>query len=119
MTDISRAIASAIAAFREAAVAKAEFATPSAKDHELHAAMATAWRLCRSSDEGIRALRELLEDSNDYVRCWVAAGLLSIGEVHARSTLEVIAQRSDLLGFNAQIVLQEFEAGRLRSPFDA
>jgi hypothetical protein len=119
MTQTFTTIASAIAAFRNAAIAKADFATPSTKDGELYAVMTAAWRFCISSGEGFAALRALLDDPNDHVRCWIAAGLLSLGETSALTKLEVIAQRSDLLGFTARMTLRESESGHLRSPFGA
>ena len=117
MTEMLDTITTAIASFRNAAIAKGDFATPSAEDRRLHSVMSVAWNLCRSSDEGLIALRHLLQDPNDYVRCWVASGLLSTGDTKAQGVLELIAARTDLLGFNARTVLQEFRSGRLRSPF--
>ena len=114
-----RDIVSAVIAFREAAIAKgSDGSQSSALDKALHAAMADAVECFRGAGTaGAHALRSLANDTSPEVRTWAAAELLSSGDSGMVPILEDLAARPDLLGFNARIVLQEFEAGRLRSPF--
>lgn len=103
---------------RQAAIDKGDIASSAPRDHELHRIMGDA---CRVLDEegapGSEALRRLLTDESPHVRKWVAAELLSRGEVSARPVLEELAVLSGQLAFDARFTLQEHLAGRLRSPF--
>ena len=111
-------IDAAIKAFREAAVLKADFATPARRDHALHQKMKVAWRsLYSSGSAGREAFREMLADESRYVRLWVASQLLSEGDVEAERVVEVEAKAEGIGGFTAITVLKEWRAGRLRSPF--
>jgi hypothetical protein len=105
--------------FRAAAVEKGDFATPAARDHRLHDAIVAAGReLLRMGDDGASALRALLDDESQHVRSWAAVGFLVHDDAHAREVLEEISGHPGLSGFNAKMTLREYDAGRLRSPFD-
>ena len=103
--------------FCAAAIEKGDFAR-GARDHALHQAMAKAIAVLRSSGEaGIVALHSLMSHESPYVRSWVCADLLASGDESARPVLEALSSMPGLVGHGAAIVLQEHEAGRLRSPF--
>ena len=104
--------------FRLAAIEKGDFAEPPERDQELHARMRSALRELQGlGASGHAALRQMLLDISPHVRCWAAAELLSRGDVEARQTLEKLAATPGLLGFTASKTLEEYDGGRLRSPF--
>jgi hypothetical protein len=110
----------AVARLRAAAVEKGDFAMPAARDHQLSDAIVSAGReLLAMGDEGTKAFRALLDDESHYVRTWVAVGFLADGDSHARAVLEEISAYPGPSGFNAKMALQEYDGGRLRSPFDS
>ena len=110
-------IQEAIAEFRQAAIAKAEFAQPAGRDHALHAAMSAAWReLEAHGDEGRRAFRSMLSDESPHVRCWVASQLLALGDYSGLEVLEESAASGGLRGLSSTSVLEEWRAGRLGPP---
>jgi hypothetical protein len=111
-------IPEATAEFRAAASAKGDFRADSAEDHALHERMAQAFRFLHGQGaEGRAAFAALLEDESPHVRSWVSAQLLSEGDARAVPVAEQLASESGLLGFTAQVTLEQFRAGRLRSPF--
>jgi hypothetical protein len=111
-------ITEAVALFRSAALEKADFAGPARRDHALHRQMRDAFRELQTlGAPGQAAFRKLLDDASPHVRIWVAAELLSRGDQEAQRVLEKLADEPGLLGFNATTTLNEFKAGRLRSPF--
>jgi len=107
-----------LAEFRNAAIEKADFAKPARRDSDLHDRMKNALiRLREAGDSGDAAFRRLLEDESPHVRSWVAAELLSRGELTAVAVLERLSREPGSIGFDARTTLNEHEAGRLRSPF--
>jgi hypothetical protein len=117
----SEEIATAMSEFRAAAVAKGSAGRRSAQDdHAFHARMATAVEAFSAAGAaGANALRQLASDPSPLVRSWAASELLSQGELAMVPVLKELAEHEGLLGFNAQMVLQEYRAGRLGSPFGA
>ena|SRR4051794_7199741 len=107
-------IAKATAEFRAAASAKGDFRADSTEDHALHERMAQAFRFLHGQGAEGAAL---LEDESPHVRSWVSAQLLSEGDARAVPVAEQLASESGLVGFSAQVTLEQFHAGRLRSPF--
>ncbi len=108
----------AVNRFREAAILKGAFASPAKRDHALHQAMKLAWRdLYSLGPVGRDAFRGMLADESPYVRMWVAAQLLSEGDVGAAGVVELETEAEGLRGFDATMVLKEWRAGRLHSPF--
>ena len=104
--------------FREAAIRKGDGSSDPRLDSRLHAQMAETCReLDAQGESGSAALRSLLHDESAWVRSWVAAHLLSRRDDQARPVLEALAEDSGLVGFAAQMVLDEFRKGRLKSPF--
>ncbi len=111
-------IAEATAEFRAAASAKGDFRVDSAEDHALHGQMARAFHFLHAQGaEGRAAFAALLDDESLHVRSWVSAQLLSEGDARAVPVAQQLASESGLLGFTAQITLEQFHAGRLRSQF--
>lgn len=117
----SEEIATAMSEFRAAAVAKGSAGRRSAEgDHALHGRMVTAVaKFSAAGAAGTNALRQLASDPSPLVRSWAASELLSQGEPAMVPVLEELAEYMGLLGFNAQMVLREYRAGRLGSPFGA
>ncbi|MCA9644692.1 MAG: hypothetical protein KC492_28575 [Myxococcales bacterium] len=110
-------IPDAITAFRQAAVAKAEFSVPAARDHALHAEMARAWQVLSShGPPGLEAFRVLLSDPSPHVRCWTASQLLALGHEHAFAVLEALVADDGPCSFSSKIVLREWRAGGLKPP---
>lgn len=104
--------------FRDAAVRKGDFCPSPNLDSRLHAQMAKACiDLESQGEQGSAALHSLLHDESPWVRSWVAAHLLSQGDLQARPVLDALAKDSGLVGFAAQMVLDEYRKGRLKSPF--
>jgi hypothetical protein len=112
-------IAAAIEAFRAAALEKGDYAQPVSKDHRLHRRMGQALRFLQAAgDEGRVAIRCLLKDPSPHVHKWIAAELLAQGDGTVIPLLEKVASEGGLMGLEAEMVLREYRAGRLRSPFD-
>lgn len=104
--------------FRDAAIAKGDFATPASLDHKLQASMVNAAALLlSSSSEGREAFSSLLQDDSPQVRGWAAAQLLSEGDLRALPVMERLSNDPGIGAFTAKVTLDEFRAGRLGSPF--
>ena len=79
--------------------------------------MAQAWQaLERIGDEGRRAFKELLTDESRHVRTWVASQLLALGDESGIPVLEADASSGGVSGFDSEMVLREWEQGRLKPP---
>lgn len=108
----------AIEEFRSAAIEKGDYAEVADRDHELHATMARAWIELESCGEaGRSAFKLLLANDSEYVRIWVASQLLADGDESGVPVLEELVAGGGALGFDAEIVLKEWRAGRLQPPF--
>ena len=72
----------------------------------------------RFDDEGARtALSRLLNHLKASVRCWAATHLLPHKEELAKLALKKIVEvNSGWIGFDAKMVLQEWEKGTLKIP---
>jgi hypothetical protein len=108
-----------IALFREAAMAKGDgVGLPAARDHALHAEMSRAAAIMRAEqDQGLAALKKLAHDPSPHVRQWAAAELLSRGDTSVIPHLEELATERGLHRLTAEMVLKEYRAGPLTSPF--
>ncbi|PWT79575.1 MAG: hypothetical protein C5B58_13205 [Acidobacteria bacterium] len=110
-------IVEATAEFKAAAAAKGDFHADPAEDHALWQ-MAVAFHfLSRQGEAGRSAFAELLYDPSPNVRRWVSAQLLSEADTRAIPVAEQLSREKGNVGLSAQVVLDEFRAGRLRSPF--
>ena len=104
--------------FRLAAMEKGE--EGGLRDHELYETLRSSFHaLMTFGEPGRAAFASLLSDPGNSVRGWVAAQLLSEGNEEALETLRELAAKKGMDGFNARIALEEYEAGRLSSPFPA
>ena len=113
-------ISEAIAEFRATASAKGNFSADCAEDHALHERMTRAFRfLANQGPAGRNAFVALLDDESPHVRSWVAAQLLFENDARAIPVAETLTAEPGLLGFTARVTLDEYSAGRLRSPFGA
>lgn len=65
--------------------------------------------------EGSDALLGLLADRDQSVRCWAATHCLLIDEARAKGVLKDLAAGPGIVAFDAQMVLSEWDKGRLRS----
>ena len=72
--------------------------------------------LRRRGAEGDHALLDLLSDENPWVRIWAATHSLTIDEAQAHRTLDSLSTEPGIIGFDAQMVLTEWEKGSLRIP---
>lgn len=78
-----------------------------------HDRMHALYKELRKCEEGRRAICRLLDDSDLNVRCWAAAHSLEWDPVNARQTLESIRDAGGECAFEARLVIEEFDAGRL------
>ncbi len=90
-------------------------------DHEeanaAHDALIRALAALRdSSDRGRSALTGLLGHEDPYVRCWAATHLLPLDEEAATRALEALTSEPPFVGLDAEMVLREWRAGRLKVP---
>ena len=72
--------------------------------------------LRESSDRGRSALTGLLEHEDPHVRCWAATHLLPLNAEIAIRELEALTSEAPFVGLNAEMVLREWRAGRLKVP---
>ena len=112
-------VSDAIAAFRSAAIAKGDIASPRSLDIAFLERLAAAFdELDAAGPEGRAALKHLLKDRSPYVRRWAAHQLLSEGDLDALPILQAIAVEQTPLGLTVENLLADHAAGRLTSPFD-
>jgi DNA-directed RNA polymerase subunit F len=83
------------------------------KANRAHDRLHQIYKILRQSPAGRQAIAALLDDPNPEVRCWAAAHSLEWSPLRARRVLEELSKRDDLIGFEALMILQEFDAGRL------
>jgi len=76
---------------------------------KLHA----CYKELRKSAEGRAGIVDLIGDPNPHVRAWAAAHSLMWAPDVARPALEAERDAGGLLGFEAEIVLDEFDKGEL------
>jgi hypothetical protein len=113
-------ISEAVQQFRQAALRKGDCAVPASLDHALHSRMAEAWReLENHGEQGRRAFKALLADESPYVRSWVASQLLALGDESGIAVLRSDVAAGGVRGLDAEMVLEEWLAGRLSPPFGA
>src|SRR5688572_24546459 len=94
-------------------VAEAEgTAAPDARSaNRAHDRLHRVYQKLSSSAEGRAAISSLLSHECPKVRLWSAAHSLAWNEAEARKTLERLLELDDLLGFEAEMTLREFDAG--------
>src|SRR5262245_25446244 len=103
----------AAAAAHGAATERGDYKVGNKKYRELKAALQSL----RSTVETWPEVRqERLSHEHPHVRCWAATHLLAPRPGPAVATLESLASQPGIAAFNAQMVLREWRAGRLRAP---
>ncbi len=116
---MSDSVADAIAAFRSAAIAKGDIASPRSLDIAFLERLGDAFHeLDAIGPEGRSALKNLLQDRSPYVRRWAAHQLLSEGDADALPVLQQLAAEPTPLGLTVEKLLADHAADRLTSPFD-
>lgn len=65
-------------------------------------------------ENGMIELTKLLEHPNDYVRLWAARYTLIVEPEKSKQTLLELTKRSGFLGFDAKMILSEWEKGNLK-----
>lgn len=105
----------ALEQFRLAAIGKG--AEGGDDDHSLYDQLGVSYQsLLAAGDAGRDAFRALATDPDPNVRSWAASQLLYDGDHAMIDILEELAVRSDMIGFNAKMVLNEYRKGTLGSP---
>lgn len=85
------------------------------KANKHHDRVIKALRLVREhGSQGDHDLLELLLDEDACVRCWAANHCLKVNEESARHTLEAVSALHGIIGFNARMVLAEWDRGTLK-----
>jgi hypothetical protein len=64
-------------------------------------------------DRGKEILRRLMKDQSDAVALWAATHSLPIAENDALEMLDFLAKRGGVSSFDAQMVMKEWQSGRL------
>lgn len=72
--------------------------------------------LRESPDRGRSVLQAFLHHKDPHLRCWAATHLLPLDEAAATHVLKSQVSEPPFVGFNAEMVLREWRAGRLRVP---
>ena len=72
--------------------------------------------LREAPDHGRSMLQSFLHDEDPHLRCWAATHLLPVDEDAATPVLESLISEPPFVGFNAEMVLREWKAGRLKIP---
>jgi hypothetical protein len=81
--------------------------------NRLHDENHRAYLMLRSTPGGRREIEALLGHRDDVVRLGAAAHAILWNERDARPVLEEVAAKVGLVAFTAEMVLREFDGGRL------
>lgn len=84
------------------------------RHHDRLIAAAHSLRACGADGDG--AILALLTDAHPAVRGWAATHSLRIDEARSRDALISLAAEPGVVGFNARVVLSEWDKGRLKTP---
>jgi len=69
--------------------------------------------LLNLGDEGNKLLLSLLQHENESVSLWAASHTLKIDEKQAKEKLKEIMKSDSFFNFDAEMILQEWDAGNL------
>lgn len=78
-----------------------------------HDKMHSAYKQLHETADGKAGIIALMEDENPHVKCWAAAHSLAWEPERARAVLTALRNSKGACSFDAEIVLQEFEKGKL------
>lgn len=117
--DIQRLIAE----FREAVLENAEYSSRALTDpkrktdpdkaNRAHDRAHQCYKELRATPEGREAICALMHDPDPDVRAAAAARALFWKPEEARRVLEELIQLGGIIGFECELILKEFDAGRL------
>jgi len=80
-----------------------------------HDGLCEVFKKLKGSGE-LGCLEPLLQDPDVHVRCWAATHYLSVDKRKAAKALKALCKGRGIAAFNAQTVLAEWRAGRLKFP---
>lgn len=119
----SERIQSLIAQFREAVLEEAEYSSRALTDpkrktdpdtaNRAHDRAHQCYKELRATPEGRQAICDLMHDADPFVRQAAAAYALFWKPEEARQVLEELIQLGGIVGFECELILKEFDAGRL------
>lgn len=84
--------------------------------NEQHDLLYEAYHALEDADKVSEALSAHLNHENPFVRGWVATHMLKFDSERAVEVLRRLSAAGGLAGFDARIVLQEWEKGTLKIP---
>lgn len=83
------------------------------KGNASHDRMHAAYKQLRTTPDGRSGIMALMADDNPHVQCWAAAHSLAWEPNKARAVLEALRDFKGACSFDAEMVLQEFDKGKL------
>jgi len=83
------------------------------KSNKCHDKWHACYKILRETEEGRQAIIRLLQDTEPSVRCGAAAHSLQWVQDNARQVLEALRDSKGPCSFEAEMILNEFEKGRL------
>ena len=102
--------------FTNAAIAKDDGC--SSDDARLFDTMKDAFIRLKNHPSGNAHISKLLQHKNNWVKMWVASQVLSEGQnSEAEKVLNLLSKESGVLGFDAKMVLEQYQNGALQCPF--
>lgn len=102
--------------FCNAAIAKGDGTL--SNDGELFSTMKATFTRLYNHPSGSKHICMLLRHDNDWVKSWVASQILSEGKSKdAEQVLIKLKAKNGVLGFNAEMVLEQYKNGELKCPF--
>ena len=120
---VSDRIKTLIAQFQEAVLENAEYCSRALTDrtrkmdpnraNRAHDRAHNAYKQLRGTPEGREAICALMADPDPDVQAAAASHALFWRPEEARQVLDQLIQQGGILGFECQMVLEEFDAGRL------
>jgi hypothetical protein len=72
----------------------------------------------RQTEQGRTGISRLMDSDNETVRTWCATFALFWDEPRARAVLRAEVDAAGLAGFESEIALREFDAGRLNMSWE-
>jgi hypothetical protein len=75
--------------------------------------MHACYKELRQTQDGRSAIRDLVSHPDSHVRIWAASHSLSWAPDIARPALEALRKAGGILGFEAEIILEQFDKRKL------
>ncbi len=83
------------------------------KSNKCHDEWHACYKILRETEEGRQAIIRLLQDTEPSVRCGAAAHCLQWVPEIARQVLETLRDSQGRCSFEAEMILNEYDKGRL------